>query len=153
MALFGKCTPCHAQFTLLQKHSAYHSTSAFYVLLTEWDEQIHCPNMLHHTERVGLSYRINKVWELAAWSKGCTTQWRDISDLLLQQSTRIYRAKCQENSGTVVWACGGSSDGAVEHRGKVGYRPKRSLLLMSGLWGFKYKETQTALMNLKLHWM
>lgn len=22
--------------------------------------------MLHHTERVGLSYRINKVWELAA---------------------------------------------------------------------------------------
>ena len=33
---------------------------SLYVLLTKWNEQTHCPNMLHHTERVGLSYRINK---------------------------------------------------------------------------------------------
>lgn len=33
---------------------------SLYVLLIKWNEQTHCPNMLHHTERVGLSYRINK---------------------------------------------------------------------------------------------
>lgn len=41
-----------------------------YVLLTKWNEQTHWPNMLHHTERVGLSYRINNGrgwgWWLAA---------------------------------------------------------------------------------------
>lgn len=60
---------------------------SLYVLLTKWNEQTHCPNMLHHTERVGLSCRINKGG-LAAGVEDAQLSGGYIC-LLLQQSTRI----------------------------------------------------------------
>lgn len=55
--------------------------------------------MLHHTERVGLSYRINKGGGVKArhWSRGCTAQWR-ISLPALTTINKNMEAKCHENS-------------------------------------------------------
>lgn len=55
-------------------------STRLYVLLTKRNEQTPCPNMLHHSERVGLSYRINRGGvegvEGCCWRRGCTAQWR-----------------------------------------------------------------------------
>lgn len=71
-------------------------STRLYVLLTKRNEQTPCPNMLHHSERVGLSYRINRGGGGGCcWRRGCRAQWR----ISLRGFTTINN-KC-ENSESV----------------------------------------------------
>lgn len=117
---FGKCTPCHNQFMSCKSSLVIIQHPPLRVIdKVEWTNTLPKHATSHWASGTVMQ---NKQGGLAAGVGDAQLSGGYLPAFYNNQQE--YGAKCHEKNSVTGWACGGRSDGAVEHRRKVGCRPK-----------------------------